>query len=94
MRLAIVSNKDVATAQTALANNGLGGYIPESLNIGDKAPEAERKPALVSFTNVLVLGLREIGHAGPWLETGQGTVVVGGTKADIEFARSIGGESW
>lgn len=27
----------------------------------------------------------------PWLETGEGIVVVGDTKADIEFARSIGG---
>lgn len=41
--MAIVSNKGVVAALTALANNGLGGHIPGSLIIGDKMPGAERK---------------------------------------------------
>lgn len=91
--MAIVSNKGDAAVQTARENNGLDQYIRQSLIIGDRTPWAVRKPALASCTNVLVLRLREIAHVGPWLEMGEGLVVVGGTKAYIEFARDIGSKA-
>ncbi|OJJ54614.1 hypothetical protein ASPSYDRAFT_93530 [Aspergillus sydowii CBS 593.65] len=78
--MAIVTNKGVAAVQTALANNGLSGYISEGRIIGDKTPGAERKPATTSFTNALVPRLREIGHAGPWLGMDEEVVVYRGHK--------------
>ncbi|PIG87398.1 hypothetical protein AARAC_009809 [Aspergillus arachidicola] len=41
--IAIVSNKGVAAVKTALERNGLAGYVPEELIIGDKTPGAQRK---------------------------------------------------
>ncbi|KAL4785010.1 HAD-like domain-containing protein [Aspergillus varians] len=84
--VAIISNKGVAAVQTALANNGLDGYIPENLIIGDKTPGAVRKPDPASFRDVLVPRLREMG-----VESGERVVVVGDTVADIQFAGNIGG---
>ncbi len=77
--MAIVTNKGVAAVQTALANNGLSGYISEGLIIGDATPGAERKPAM-SFTNALVPRLREIRHAGPWLEMDKEVLLCWGHK--------------
>ncbi|KAE8138046.1 HAD-like domain-containing protein [Aspergillus pseudotamarii] len=89
--IAIVSNKGVAAVKTALERNGLGGYVPEELIIGDKTPGAQRKPDPASFVDVLVPVLE--GTFGIRVEAGEGVLVVGDTVADIQFARNIGGRS-
>ncbi|KAE8353317.1 HAD-like domain-containing protein [Aspergillus coremiiformis] len=87
--VAIVSNKGVAAVKTALERNGLAGYVPEHLIVGDKTPGAKRKPDPASFVDVLVPVLREKG--GRAEVDGAGVLVVGDTVADIQFARNIGG---
>ncbi|CAG8908466.1 unnamed protein product [Penicillium egyptiacum] len=85
--IAIVSNKGVAAVKTALERNGLDGYVPEDLIIGDKTPGAKRKPDPASFADVLIPLLRE--NYG-WEEVDPGRVlVVGDTVADVQFARNI-----
>ncbi|KFY02242.1 hypothetical protein O988_02281 [Pseudogymnoascus sp. VKM F-3808] len=87
--ISIVSNKGVVAVKTALDRNGLGGYVPEGLIVGDKTPGAERKPHPVSFTSVLVPKLRELGK---WRDEADASevLVVGDTVADIQFAKNIG----
>ena len=84
--IAIVSNKGVAAVKTALERNGLGGYVPEDLIVGDKTPGAKRKPDPSSFADVLVPTLRE--KYGVEVEAGK-MLVVGDTVADLQFARNI-----
>ena len=86
--IAIVSNKGVTTVKTALERNGLGGYVPEDLIIGDKTPGAKRKPDPASFVDVLVPVLREKYGLGD-VEPGS-VLVVGDTVADVQFAQNIG----
>lgn len=86
--IAIVSNKGVAAVKTALELNGLGGYVPENLIVGDKTPGAKRKPDPASFVDVVIPVLREkygIEEVNP-VEV----LVVGDTVADLQFARNIG----
>ncbi|KAI1907577.1 hypothetical protein LOZ61_006050 [Ophidiomyces ophidiicola] len=85
---AIVSNKGVAAVKTALERNGLEGYIPEDLIIGDKTPGALRKPDPSSFVNVLVPALKARGIDGVQASE---VLVVGDTVADIQFAKNIDG---
>ncbi|KAB8254028.1 HAD-like domain-containing protein [Aspergillus pseudonomiae] len=87
--IAIVSNKGVAAVKTALERNGLAGYVPEDLIIGDKTPGAQRKPDPASFVDVLVPILEE--KFGVKVAA-DGVLVVGDTVADIQFARNIGGK--
>ncbi|KAE8388727.1 HAD-like domain-containing protein [Aspergillus alliaceus] len=87
--VAIVSNKGVAAVKTTLEQNGLDGYVPEDLIIGDKTPGAQRKPDPASFVNVLVPTLREKHGVGE--VPAKGVLVIGDTVADIKFARNIGG---
>ncbi|KAE8316251.1 HAD-like domain-containing protein [Aspergillus transmontanensis] len=87
--IAIVSNKGVAAVKTALERNGLAGYVPEELIIGDKTPGAQRKPDPASFVDVLVPVLGE--KFGTKVVADEGVLVVGDTVADIQFARNIGG---
>lgn len=89
MPIAIVSNKGVAAVKTALERNGLAGYVPEELIIGDKTPGAQRKPDPASFVDVLVPVLGE--RFGINVVADEGVLVVGDTVADIQFARNIGG---
>ena len=91
MPIAIVSNKGVAAVKTALQRNGLGGYVPEELIIGDKTPGAQRKPDPASFVDVLVPILEAT--FGISVMPGEGVLVIGDTVADIQFARNIGGRS-
>jgi phosphoglycolate phosphatase len=84
--IAIVSNKGVAAVKTALERNGLEGYVPDDLIIGDKTPGAKRKPDPSSFTEVLVPILRE--RYGVQVEA-KNVLVIGDTMADIQFARRI-----
>lgn len=86
--IAIVSNKGVAAVKTALQRNGLDGYVPESLIVGDKTPGAKRKPDPASFVDVLIPTLRE--SYGMEVKP-ESVLVVGDTVADIQFARNIGG---
>lgn len=86
--IAIVSNKGVAAVKTALERNGLEGYVPEDLIIGDKTPGAKRKPDPASFVDVLVPVLREKYGLGD-VEPGS-VLVVGDTVADVQFAKNIG----
>ncbi|KAK2873335.1 hypothetical protein FQN49_002431 [Arthroderma sp. PD_2] len=89
--IAIVSNKGVAAVKTALERNGMAGYVPEDLIIGDSTPGAQRKPDPTNFTDILM----------PTLKTQYGVVdinasrvlVIGDTVADIQFARNIGGRA-
>jgi phosphoglycolate phosphatase len=87
--IAIVSNKGVAAVKTALERNGLDGYVPEDLIIGDKTPRAKRKPDPASFVDVLIPILRER-YGVREIESGR-VLVVGDTVADLQFARNIGG---
>ncbi|KAJ5302115.1 hypothetical protein PENANT_c008G00700 [Penicillium antarcticum] len=87
--IAIVSNKGVAAVKTALQRNGLDGYVPEDLIIGDKTPGAKRKPDPASFVDVLIPTLRE--SYGVEIEP-ENVLVIGDTVADIQFARNIGGK--
>ncbi|KAE8373380.1 HAD-like domain-containing protein [Aspergillus bertholletiae] len=87
--VAIVSNKGVAAVKTALERNGLAGYVPEDLIVGDKTPGAQRKPHPASFVDVLVPTLA--GSFGVTVEAADGVLVVGDTVADIQFARNIRG---
>ncbi|WEW59729.1 HAD family hydrolase [Emydomyces testavorans] len=84
---AIVSNKGVAAVKTALDRNGLVGYVPDELIVGDKTPGALRKPDPSSFVNVLVPALKA---RGTDVQPSQ-VLVVGDTVADIQFARNLGG---
>ncbi|CAI7624578.1 unnamed protein product [Penicillium glandicola] len=84
--IAIVSNKGVAAVKTALERNGLDGYVPDDLIIGDKTPGAKRKPDPASFVDVLVPVLRE--RYGVEVDSGR-VLVVGDTVADVQFARNI-----
>jgi phosphoglycolate phosphatase len=85
--IAIVSNKGVAAVKTALHRNGLDGYVPEDLIIGDKTPGAKRKPDPASFVDVLIPALRE--SYGVDIKA-EDVLVVGDTVADIQFATNIG----
>lgn len=85
---AIVSNKGVAAVKTALERNGLDGYVPEDLIVGDKTPGAKRKPDPASFVDVLVPTLLERYGLGD-LDSNK-VLVVGDTVADIQFANNIG----
>ncbi|KAJ6120155.1 hypothetical protein N7523_004435 [Penicillium sp. IBT 18751x] len=87
IRIAIVSNKGVAAVKTALERNGLDGYVPEDLIVGDKTPGAKRKPDPASFVNVLVPRLLERYGLGD-LDSDK-VLVVGDTVADIQFAKNI-----
>jgi phosphoglycolate phosphatase len=87
--IAIISNKGVAAVATALENNGLAGYIPNYLIIGDKTPGATRKPHPGSFINVLVPALETRGIRVDLAKV----VVVGDTVSDIKFAANIGGRA-
>ncbi|KAL3458298.1 HAD-like domain-containing protein [Aspergillus heterothallicus] len=84
--MSIISNKGVEAVKTALANNGLEGFIPVEFIIGDKTPGAKRKPDVGSFVDVLVPRLKE---KGVNVEQA-GVIVVGDTVADIGFARNLG----
>ncbi|KAJ5369046.1 uncharacterized protein N7496_008806 [Penicillium cataractarum] len=86
--IAIVSNKGVAAVKTALERNGLEGFVPEDLIIGDKTPGAKRKPDPASFVDVLVPVLRER-YGLPDIES-KSVLVIGDTVADLEFAKNIG----
>lgn len=86
--IAIVSNKGVAAVKTALERNGLDGYVPEDLIIGDKTPGAKRKPDPASFVDVLIPILRE--RYGMGEVEAEKVLVVGDTVADVQFARNIG----
>ncbi|KAJ5677537.1 uncharacterized protein N7477_003170 [Penicillium maclennaniae] len=86
--IAIVSNKGVAAVKTALERNGLDGYVPEDLIVGDKTPGAKRKPDPASFVDVLIPRLLERYGLGD-LESDK-VLVVGDTVADIQFAKNIG----
>ncbi|EFR00367.1 phosphoglycolate phosphatase 1 [Nannizzia gypsea CBS 118893] len=89
--VAIISNKGVAAVKTALERNGMAGYVPENLIIGDKTPGAQRKPSPASFVDVLAPTLQtQYGLAG--LEPRR-VLVVGDTVADIQFAKNIGGRA-
>lgn len=85
--IAIVSNKGVAAVKTALQRNGLEGYVPEDLIIGDKTPRAKRKPDPASFVDVLIPTLREKYEVDI---NSENVLVVGDTVADIQFANNIG----
>ncbi|KAJ5516233.1 hypothetical protein N7527_007793 [Penicillium freii] len=85
--ITIVSNKGVAAVKTALERNGLDGYVPEDLIIGDKTPGAKRKPDPASFVDVLVPVLKEKYGVGE-IDSGK-VLVVGDTVADVQFARNI-----
>ncbi|CAG8271657.1 hypothetical protein PENNAL_c0052G01101 [Penicillium nalgiovense] len=85
--IAIVSNKGVAAVKTALERNGLEGYVPEDLIIGDKTPRAKRKPDPASFVDVLIPVLREK-YGMDEIDSGR-VLVVGDTVADVQFARNI-----
>ena len=89
--IAIVSNKGVAAVKTALERNGMKGYIPEDLIIGDKTPGAQRKPDPASFVNVLVPTLQA--QYGLGNIDASSVLVVGDTVADIQFASNIGGRA-
>ncbi|KAJ5649588.1 uncharacterized protein N7484_003311 [Penicillium longicatenatum] len=85
--IAIVSNKGVAAVKTALELNGLGGYVPEDLIVGDKTPGAKRKPDPASFVDVVIPILRQkYGIEVDPMEV----LVVGDTVADLQFAGNIG----
>ncbi|KAJ5779106.1 hypothetical protein N7457_006826 [Penicillium paradoxum] len=86
--VSIVSNKGVAAVKTALERNGLDGYVPEDLIIGDKTPGAKRKPDPASFVDVLMPILRE--RYGMGTIDSEKVLVVGDTVADLQFARNIG----
>lgn len=86
--VAIVSNKGVAAVKTALERNGLEGFVPEDLIIGDKTPGAKRKPDPASFVDVLVPFLRE--RYGLVNIDPASVLVVGDTVADVQFAKNIG----
>lgn len=88
--IAIVSNKGVAAVKTALGRNGLEGFVPEDLIIGDKTPGAKRKPDPASFVDVLVPVLRE--RYGLGNVDSASVLVVGDTVADVQFAKNIGGK--
>lgn len=90
--VAIVSNKGVAAVKTALDRNGLVGYVPEALIVGDKTPGAERKPHPASFTEVLVPTLKAHGMWRDEMDPRK-VLVVGDTIADIQFAKNIGGRA-
>lgn len=84
--IAIVSNKGVAAVRTALQRNGLEGYVPEDLIVGDKTPGAKRKPDPASFA-VLVPILRE--RYGLRDVDPKNVLVIGDTLADLQFAKNI-----
>lgn len=87
--ISIVSNKGVAAVKTALDRNGLGGYVPEALIVGDRTPGAERKPHTASFTHVVVPVLKERGKWRDGADTSK-VLIVGDTVADIQFAKNLG----
>ncbi|KAL2859486.1 HAD-like domain-containing protein [Aspergillus pseudodeflectus] len=88
--MSIISNKGVEAVRTALANNGLVGFIPEEFIIGDKTPGAKRKPDVGSFEDVLLPRLREKGVDVDAGGRRRDVLVVGDTVADIGFARNLG----
>ncbi|CAI7570971.1 unnamed protein product [Penicillium discolor] len=77
----------VAAVKTALERNGLDGYVPEDLIIGDKTPGAKRKPDPASFVDVLVPVLKEK-YGVEEIDSGK-VLVVGDTVADVQFAANI-----
>ncbi|EFQ97771.1 pyrophosphatase ppaX [Nannizzia gypsea CBS 118893] len=89
--MSIVSNKGVGAVRKALERNGLGGYVPEDLIIGDSTPGAKKKPDPANFTDILIPTLKSR-HGVTNLDTGT-VLVVGDTVADIQFAKNIGGRA-
>ncbi|KAF3491128.1 pyrophosphatase ppaX [Arthroderma uncinatum] len=89
--IAIVSNKGVAAVKTALERNGMGGYIPEDLIIGDSTPGAQRKPEPTNFTDILIPTLKNQ-YVVADIDASK-VLVIGDTVADIQFARNIGGRA-
>ncbi|KAK2873579.1 hypothetical protein FQN49_002266 [Arthroderma sp. PD_2] len=89
--IAIISNKGVVAVKTALERNGMSGYVPEDLIIGDKTPSAQRKPNPASFFNILV-PILETRYGLNFIDS-SGVLVIGDTVADILFANNIGGRA-